>query len=444
MADKNGWLRIKNKKIRETLHGYLFLLPSFVILGIFVFWPIGYSFVLSFFKWDFANQKNPYFNGFDNYKKLFEMEMALPYSFWKALIFSAAYLVVAICILKVVQTLITAHGHFENRAYDRFRDKKLFHIAACVLFFLTTWLIASFDLGWLLMLPIAAGLIYFLLLKKRLPVNEESGLWTGLFIIIGVYIALKVFSGVRYELFDFLMITKESSVFIKAIYNTLYYVLLTTPTGIFLSLLIAMVLNLPLKGKLIYRTAFFIPYITSVVAISLVWQWIFNDTYGLMNYFLSFFGSGKIPWLTNEVWTIPTISIVSVWKMVGYNAIIFLAGLQSIDKFYYEAAEVDGAKKIQQFRHITWPLLSPTTFFVLIVSVIGNFKVFTEIFVLYHELPGPYNNSGMTMVYYIFNKFYKDQRMGEASAAAYVLFMIIMILTFFQFRAGKRRVSYVS
>ncbi|MFW6263334.1 MAG: carbohydrate ABC transporter permease, partial [Thermotogota bacterium] len=180
------------------------------------------------------------------------------------------------------------------------------------------------------------------------------------------------------------------------------------------------------------------------VAISLVWQWIFNDTYGLMNYFLSFFGSGKIPWLTDEVYTIPTIAIVSVWKMVGYNAIIFLAGLQSIDKFYYDAAEVDGASKIQQFRHITWPLLSPTTFFVLIVSVIGNFKVFTEIFVLYNELPGPYNNSGMTMVYYIFNKFYKDQRMGEASAAAYVLFMIIMILTFFQFRAGKRRVSYVS
>ena len=444
MTNKTNFLKIKNKKIRETVHGYLFLLPSFVILGVFVFWPIAYSFVLSFFKWDFANQKNPYFNGFENYQKLFEMDMALPYSFWKALIFSAAYIIVAICILKVIQTLIAAHSHFENRAYDTFRKKRSLHLIFCPLLFGITLIFATFELTWLLLIPISVGFIYLMFMKKSLPVNEESGLWTGLFIIIGVYIALKVFSGVRYELFDFLLITKESSVFIKAIYNTLYYVMLTTPTGIFLSLLIAMVLNLPLRGKLVYRTAFFIPYITSVVAISLVWQWIFNDTYGLMNYFLSFFGSGKIPWLTDEVYTIPTIAIVSVWKMVGYNAIIFLAGLQSIDKFYYDAAKVDGASRMQQFKHITWPLLSPTTFFVLIVSVIGNFKVFTEIFVLYNELPGPYNNSGMTMVYYIFNKFYKDQRMGEASAAAYVLFMIIMILTFFQFRAGKRRVSYVS
>ena len=444
MADKMNRFKFKNKKTRETIQGYLFLLPSFIILGVFVFWPIAYSFVLSFFKWDFANQKNPYFNGLDNYQKLFEMDMALPYSFWKALVFSAAYILTAVCILKVIQTLITAHHHFENRGYDTFRKKRLLHIVFCGLLFGITLTFASFELTGFLLIPIGAGIIYLIFLNKSLPVNEESGLWTSLFVIVGVYISLKIFSGVRFELFDFLLISKESSVFIKAIYNTLYYVLLTTPTGIFLSLLIAMVLNLPLRGKLVYRTAFFIPYITSVVAISLVWQWIFNDTYGLMNYFLSFFGSGKIPWLTNEVYTIPTIAIVSVWKMVGYNAIIFLAGLQSIDRFYYDAAEVDGASKIQQFRHITWPLLSPTTFFVLIVSVIGNFKVFTEIFVLYNELPGPYNNSGMTMVYYIFNKFYKDQRMGEASAAAYVLFMIIMILTFFQFRAGRKRVSYVS
>jgi len=249
---------------------------------------------------------------------------------------------------------------------------------------------------------------------------------------------------VRYELFDFLLVTKESSVFIKAIYNTLYYVLLTTPTGIAISLGIALILNMPLKGKIFYRTSFFIPYITSVVAISLVWQWIFNDEYGLLNYMLTLLGGDKVNWLTDEKWTIPTIAIVSVWKMVGYNAIIFLAGLQSIDKFYYEAAEVDGATKFQQFRHITWPLLSPTTFFVLIVSVIANFKVFTQVFVLYNQLPGPYNNSGMTMVYYIFDKFYSEQRMGEASAAAYVLFMIIMVLTFFQFQAGRKRVKYTS
>src|SRR6056297_2492799 len=131
MANKMTVFKIKNKKTRETIQGYLFLLPSFVILGVFVFWPIAYSFVLSFFKWDFANQKNPYFNGLENYKKLFEMDMALPYSFWEALIFSMAYIVVAICLLKVIQTTLAARGHFENRGYDPFRKHQLFHFFFC-------------------------------------------------------------------------------------------------------------------------------------------------------------------------------------------------------------------------------------------------------------------------------------------------------------------------
>ncbi|HPR96774.1 MAG TPA: sugar ABC transporter permease [Thermotogota bacterium] len=437
-------MQINKKSIKETLQAYLFLLPSFVILGIFVFWPIGYSFVLSFFKWDFANQKNPYFNGFANYAKLFEMDMPLPYSVWTAVIYSVAYIVAALCIIKVISGIMLSRKHFGDRRLDVFRKRQVHYSLIAAALFVATWVSASLELQWLLALVAVGGIAFLIRLKKRIPDIESTGMWTSLILGIIIYVGLKLLSGVRFELFDYLQIAKESSVFIKAIYNTLYYVILTTPTGILLSLGVAMLLNLPLRGKTFYRTAFFIPYITSAVAISLVWQWIFNDTYGLLNYFISVFGGGKVPWLTNEVWTIPTIAIIAVWKNVGYNAIIFLAGLQSIDRFYYEAAEVDGASRLQQFRHITWPLLSPTTFFVLIVSIIGNFKVFTQIFVLYHELPGPYNNSGMTMVYYIFNKFYKDQRMGEASAAAYVLFMIILVLTFFQFRAGKKRVSYTS
>jgi multiple sugar transport system permease protein len=437
-------MQMNKKTIKETLQAYLFLTPAFVILGIFVFWPIGYSFVLSFFKWDFANQRNPYFNGFENYTKLFEMDMPLPYSLLTAVLYSAAYIIVALCITKVINGMLRAKNHFGDRRLDDFRAKQIHYALISAALFIITWLSAAFELQWLLAVVIIAGVFFILLLKKKIPDSESTGMWTSLILGIIIYIGLKLLSGVRFELFDYLLVAKESSVFIKAIYNTLYYVILTTPTGIILSLGVAMLLNLPLRGKVLYRTAFFIPYITSAVAISLVWQWIFNDSYGLLNYFISVFGGSKIPWLTDEMWTIPTISIIAVWKNMGYNAIIFLAGLQSIDKFYYEAAEVDGASKLQQFRHITWPLLSPTTFFVLIVSVIGNFKVFTQIFVLYHELPGPYNNSGMTMVYYIFNKFYKDQRMGEASAAAYVLFMIILVLTFFQFRAGRKRVSYTS
>src|SRR6056297_3030603 len=168
MANKSNFLKIKNKKIRENVHGYLFLLPSFVILGVFVFWPIAYSFVLSFFKWDFANQKNPYFNGLDNYKKLFEMDMALPYSFWKGLIFSAAYIIVAICILKVIQTLIAAHSHFENRAYDNFRKSRPIHLIFCAFLFGITLMFASFELSWLLLIPISVGFIYLMFMKKSL------------------------------------------------------------------------------------------------------------------------------------------------------------------------------------------------------------------------------------------------------------------------------------
>jgi len=175
-----------------------------------------------------------------------------------------------------------------------------------------------------------------------------------------------------------------------------------------------------------------------------VWRWIFDDAYGLLNYFLSFFNVQKIAWLKDERWTIPTIAIVSIWRIVGYNAVIFLAGLQSIDRSYYEAAEVDGANAGQKFLYITWPLLSPTTFFLLIVSLINAFKVFTEVYVLYSGLPGPYNNSGLTMVYYVFDRFYVQQRMGIACAAAYVLFAIILIFTLIQFKVGRNVVEYVS
>jgi multiple sugar transport system permease protein len=193
-----------------------------------------------------------------------------------------------------------------------------------------------------------------------------------------------------------------------------------------------------------FRTSYFIPFVTSVVAVSLVWKWIFNDEFGLLNYFLSWFGIEPIRWLKDEKWTIPTIAIVSIWKQIGYDAIIFLAGLQNIDQFYYEAAEVDGANSWHKFSKITWPLLSPTTFFLLIVSMIGAFKVFAQVYVLYDGLPGPYNNSGMTMVYYVFDLFYRQQRMGIASAAAYLLFGIILIFTAIQYKVGNKVVEYVS
>ncbi|HOO75594.1 MAG TPA: sugar ABC transporter permease, partial [Tepiditoga sp.] len=259
-----------------------------------------------------------------------------------------------------------------------------------------------------------------------------------IFFVIFYFIAVKL--GVT-ELITYLGAAKEESDFIKSIWNTAYYVFLSTPITIFLALLVALLLNTKIRGKTFFRTVYFIPFVTSVVAISLVWQWIFNDN-GLLNYILGFFGLSKTLWLKDEVYTIPTIAMISVWKMLGYYSVIFLSGLQNIDKSYYEAANVDGANSWHKFKYITWPLLSPTTFFIMIVSMIGAFKVFSEVFVLYSGMPGPYNNSGLTVVYYIYDKFYSQQRMGEASAAAYVLFAIIIMFSIVQLKAGKKRVHY--
>lgn len=432
----------KKRFLKETAQAYAFLLPSFIILGIFTFWPIGYSLVLSFFNWNFATMRNPYFHGWANYAELFRVQTPLSYSFSVGLAYSFLYTALALWASQWIRMLLSSVQH-PQRHINLNRLRKLGITLAITLSFLIGVFFSRMQHIpgiWIVGCVSVFGMI---LMKKRFTSPFSSNLWFSLLCVVGLYSLMRHLSGVPYELFDFLVMTKEASLFIKAIYNTLYYVVLTTPTGIVISLGIALLLNLPIQGKPFFRTAFFIPYVTSVVAISLVWQWIFNDSFGLMNYVITLFGGNPVRWLTDERWTIPTVAIISVWKSVGYNAIIFLAGLQSIDKFYYEAAEVDGAKSIQKFRHITWPLLSPTTFFVLIVSVISNFKVFTEIFVLYNQVPGPYNNSGMTMVYYIFNQFYAAQQMGKASAAAYILFMIILVLTFFQFRVGRQKVQYV-
>jgi multiple sugar transport system permease protein len=288
---------------------------------------------------------------------------------------------------------------------------------------------------------LALVVVYTILLSLHFLDQMSSKIFLRIILFIGLWITFYSL-GVP-EIIRFLTLAKEQSLFIKAIWNTIYYVLLSTPITILFALLIALLLNRKLYGKTIFRTVYFIPFVTSVVAISLVWQWIFNDN-GLLNYILTQIGFSKIPWLKDQKFTIPTVAIISIWKMVGYYAIIFLAGLQNIDKTYYEAAEVDGATPFQKFQFITLPLLSPTTFFIIIVAMIGAFKVFDEIFILYVGMPGPYNNSGMTMVYYVFDMFYVQQRMGRASAAAYVLFGIILLFTILQMRSSRSRIYYES
>lgn len=416
----------------ESLKAYLFLLPSLVILSIFVFWPIGFSLVLSFFRWDFRHQRNPIFIGWENYRQLFEVES--PFSSLLALLVTLSLIILSILMALAFYQLLR-------------KKMSVWSVAFLALFTVSRFYLPILERNIYLSLLMVISLAFLAWLSRKglepeWSMLKSSALGSTLLVLV-FFLILRYYAHVSRDIISYLAIVKESNLFVKAIWNTVYYVILSTPTTVFLALGIALLLNRPLKLRAFYRTAYFVPFVTSVVAISLVWKWIFNDEFGLLNYFLSWFGIGKVAWLKDERWTIPTIAIVSIWKTVGYDAVIFLAGLQNIDKFYYEAAEVDGANNLQKFFYITWPLLSPTTFFVLIVSMIGAFKVFTQVYVLYEGLPGPYGNSGLTMVYYIFDTFYQKQRMGLASAAAYVLFAIILVLTLIQFKLGQKKVQYV-
>ncbi|MBT9258596.1 MAG: sugar ABC transporter permease [Clostridiales bacterium] len=245
----------------------------------------------------------------------------------------------------------------------------------------------------------------------------------------------------RYGLDNYVYLYHDPD-FRLALRNTLIFVMGVVPTSLFLSLGIALLLEKPLGLSGLFRTIYFIPTVTSTVAVAVVWRWIYHTDYGLLNYFLSLFHLDPIPWLTRPRWALPALILFAVWKSLGYNILLFLAGLSQIPKAYHDAARIDGASSFQRLRRITWPLLSPTTFFVAVVGFIGAFKVFDEVYALFGGQPGPVN-SALTLVYYIYGKFFREQDYAVASAAAYVLFAITLVFTLGQFWLARKRVHYL-
>jgi multiple sugar transport system permease protein len=205
-------------------------------------------------------------------------------------------------------------------------------------------------------------------------------------------------------------------------------------------------LNQAVFGRPVFRLVNFLPYITPVVAITMVWQWIYDKDFGLLTYVLSsvtgLFGMrvSLLDWLNDARLVLPALIIMNVWRFVGYQALILLAGMQGIDREYYEAARVDGASGFQVWRRITLPLLTPQIFFVFVISMIGAFKIFDEVLILLQG-PGP-QKSGLTIVYYVFTKAFDSGHYGLASAASVILFAIIFLLSLFQLTVVQRRVHY--
>ncbi|MDW7680340.1 MAG: sugar ABC transporter permease [bacterium] len=233
----------------------------------------------------------------------------------------------------------------------------------------------------------------------------------------------------------------------KSLWNTAYYVLFSVPLGVGFSLALAMLLNQKLKGMRFFRTIYFLPSVTNLVAISILWMWIFNPEFGLLNRVLAMIGIEGPLWLQSEVWSKPALILMSLWG-VGGGMIINLAALQGIPQELYEAAEIDGAPSWRRTIHITLPLISPAIFFNLVMNVIGSFQVFTQAFVMtataaQGQEGGP-NNSTLFFVLYLYKKAFQQFKMGYASALAWVLFVIILIFTLIQFRLSKRWVYYES
>jgi multiple sugar transport system permease protein len=228
--------------------------------------------------------------------------------------------------------------------------------------------------------------------------------------------------------------------FRKVLFNTLYFTALTVPLSALVGLIIALGLNQKIKGVAIYRTVYFMPAVTSLVAVSLLWQWIFDGNYGLLNNILSILGVSHPPqWLSSTEWAMPALIIMSVWTNSGMTMVLFLAGLQNISQHLYEAAAIDGASKFKKFLYITLPVLTPTTFFVLVITTINSFQVFTQALIMTKGGPADATN---TIVYFIYQNGFEYFKMGYASAAAWVLFTIIFVFTLIQMKLQKNWVHY--
>ena len=232
----------------------------------------------------------------------------------------------------------------------------------------------------------------------------------------------------------------HSDLFWEVFGNTLYFILLAVPLSLVFSLALALVANTGLRGITFFRTAYFLPVVSSMIAVALVWSWIYNPEDGLLKYLLRLlFGVRGPAWLDSTAWALPAMVIVTVWKGLGYSMVIFLAGLQNIPQDLYHAATIDGAGVWKRFRHITLPMLSPTTFFVLVITLINSFQVFEQTYVLTKGGPA---NATLTMSYYIYQNAFQFFQMGKAAALSYVLFALIFGVTLMKFRVQKRWVFY--
>lgn len=225
--------------------------------------------------------------------------------------------------------------------------------------------------------------------------------------------------------------------FWRATWNTIYFCILTVPIGLFLSLLVAILLNAKIKGKSFFRSVFFLPMICAPAAVTMVWRWIFNSEYGILNQILG----THINWITDSKVVMIACAIVAIWSAIGYDAVLLLAGLQNISKSYYEAASIDGASKVTQFFRITLPMVSPTLFVVLIMRLMASMKVYDLIYMMVEDT-NPALTSVQSLMYLFYRESFVAGSRGYGSAIVIWTVLLIGIVTIIQFVGQKKWVNY--
>lgn len=272
--------------------------------------------------------------------------------------------------------------------------------------------------GWIFILPALLGTLVFIIIPVFCSFGLSFTKWDLLNPI--EFVGLQNYK----EIFN-------EPVFFKILINTIVFAISTSIFGVIIPLILAAILNSKIRGSEFFKTAYFLPFITPMIVIGIVWEWIFDPNIGILNNVIHL----HINWLYDTNFAMPALIIVSVWKLIGYNMIIFLSALSGISQSLFEAAKIDGAGVIDTFKNVTVPMLSPTIFFVIIITAISSFQVFDLIYLMTQG--GPLDSTNV-LVYAIYKNAFEYFNIGKASAIAYVLFLIILVLTLFQWKFRKK------
>lgn len=284
--------------------------------------------------------------------------------------------------------------------------------------------------GYLFIAPLFGGFLVFILFPVLCSLVLSFTKWN----------LLSGFGGIRWIGWENFIRVFGDQVFQKSLGNTLLFALGTISLQVSLGLVIAVILTRGIYGSPLLKLMIFTPYISSIVASAIVWSVFLHPTHGPVNQFLTALGVADPPrWFAGPRTALPTVILFSTWQALGYFAVVYIAGLKTIPRAIYEAARIDGAGELQQFFRITIPLVSPTTFFLVVTGILGCFRVFDQISVTTGGGPG---NATMVLVMYIYKNAFEFYKMGYASAAAWLLFLLVFLVTFLQWRQQKRWVNY--